>query len=91
MAAYLLVKGTPGIAKSKLWFTERGRKVVEWLLDEEYIVQEGSGCYLTDKGEKVGRLWVAVAKEAGQDDDIEQLVNSINERYNKRLASLRKK
>lgn len=91
MAAYLLVKGTPGIAKSKLWFTERGRKVVEWMIAEGYITQVGSGCYLTERGETVGALWAQVGEDAGQDEDVEQLIKSIEDRYNKRLEMLRKK
>lgn len=91
MAAYLLLKGTPGIAKSKLYFTEYGRKVVEWMLSAGYAEQRGSGCYLTERGETAGALWVEVAKDADQGDDIEDLLDSIEERYNKRLAHQRVK
>ena len=91
VAAYLLVKGTPGIAKSKLYFTERGRKVVEWMLQEGYIAQKGTGCYLTEHGEEIGALWAKVAEDARQDEDIEQLIHSIEDRYNKRLALIKSK
>ena len=91
LASYLLVKGTPGIPKSKLWFTDRGRRIVEWMIAEGYIEQQGSGCYLSERGEEIGALWARVAEDAGQGDDIAQLIASIEDRYNRRLESLRSK
>lgn len=91
IACYLLVKGTPGIAKSRLYFTEHGRDVVEWMLSNEYIVQLGSGCYLGQKGEDIGESWVAVARDAGQEEDIARLIGSIEDRYNKRLEKAKAK
>lgn len=89
LAAYLLVKGTPGIAKSRLYLTAHGRDVVEWMIENHYIVQEGSGCYLGYRAEDIGPSWAAVARDAEQDEDVEQLIRAIEARYSKRLVRKR--
>lgn len=84
-AAYLIARRNPGCPKSMLYISPRARRMVEWMLEDGYLMPDGKGVRLTDRGERMGEEWMQVAYEAGQGSDIEQLVEATLERYAGRL------
>jgi hypothetical protein len=81
LAAYLIALENPGCPKSMLWTSPKAYRIVTWMLDEGYLMEDGRGVRLTERGERMGAEWAQVAYEAGQGGDARALAEATVSRY----------